>query len=581
MASLVSGLDNISKKNNMNIGENAHAQHSWTHANFEHDLVQLYFQLVRIPKYDHTKMKSVTSKYLTLVDNAVENNNERQINYCMSLLFQTRDVCGGKGEYALFYNLLKVWEPYFLNPAIKSKFTRALDLCFNTNDTEFDKPYGSWKDVKYILEHWRQVEECATCYMQLNWHKFPLLKYIIQKTVKSFILDQNSENPSLLARWLPREKSAFGWQAAIFAEGLYIHSNNLSNVSLTLTSSQKRGIMRNYRKVLGDLNRKLGTIQINQAGKDWKSIDFAKQGTSLTLQRQKKAFLCDGKNKNASSEPDRISCRSNYLDYIRDCAAGKKQMKSKRLSLGEMVKDAWMHWNDDCVEATAVNVAWKHHDDISAKFSDCVALLDTSASMTWENCPLYDATGIALKIAESSTLGKRVMTFASQPAWVNLENCDNLCSMVDTLKQNFSGTSTNIYAALNLIAAACVEQNLDPTVVENINLVILSDMQINQADPNWNSLDSNIVTLFKESGLKTTHGKPYSPPTIIYWNMRNTDGFPCSTVRENVIMVSGYSIDVLKSVFVNGPEALKTMKPWDALSATLEANRYSWFWEEC
>ena len=123
-----------------------------------------------------------------------------------------------------------------------------------------------------------------------------------------------------------------------------------------------------------------------------------------------------------------------------------------------------------------------------------------------------------------------------------------------------------------------MEQDLHPSVVEGLTLVILSDMQIDQADKNWESLDSNIRTIFAETGKKSSHGEPYSPPTLIYWNMRNTDGFPCSTTRENVIMVSGYSIDVLNSVFSKGPDALKKMKPWDALSVTLEANRYSWFW---
>ena len=109
MASLVSGLDNISITNNKNIGENSHAQHAWTHANFEHDLVQLYFQLVRIPKHSLEKIKSVSKKYSILVSSAIQNSNEVQINYCMSLLFQTRDICGGKGEYSLFYNLLTAW----------------------------------------------------------------------------------------------------------------------------------------------------------------------------------------------------------------------------------------------------------------------------------------------------------------------------------------------------------------------------------------------------------------------------------------------------------------------------------------
>ena len=153
MSSLVSGLDNIAKQNTMNIGENSHAQHAWTHADFEHDLVQLYFQLVRIPKYSQEKMQAVTDIYTNLVNSSIKQHNERQINYCMSLLFQTRDICGGKGEYSLFYNMLTAWEPVW--ESCKHKIQSPLALCFNTTNTDFDKPYGSWKDVKYIVSHWK------------------------------------------------------------------------------------------------------------------------------------------------------------------------------------------------------------------------------------------------------------------------------------------------------------------------------------------------------------------------------------------------------------------------------------------
>ena len=579
MTSLVSGLDNIAKQNTMNIGENSHAQHAWTHADFEHDLVQLYFQLVRIPKHDTEKIKNVTQKYSLLVNNAVQNSNEMQINYCMSILFQTRDICGGKGEYALFYNLLAVWESTW--EITQYKLSHPLKLCFTTENTDFDKPYGSWKDVKYIVDHWRQYYQTSRTGLAATWEQYPILSYIIKLSVKQLISDLDSESPTLVSRWLPREKSSFGWQAPIYAQLLHEYNTDSHDDDIPLSASVKRGFMRNYRKSLGAINRKLGTIQINQAGKTWRNIDFSKQGTSLTLQRQKAAFMCKGKNKSAESDNDRIECKTNYLKYIEDCKNGKARMKSKRLSLGEIVKDAFMTYkHTDDAYLDTINVAWRDHDTPSEHLKDCIAMVDTSASMTWENCPFYDAVGIGLKIAECSTLGKRIMTFSSTPTWVNLEGMDKLTDMViETSKANV-GMNTDIYKAFNLIATSCLEQDLSPSVVESLCLIILSDMQIDTADGNWNSLDKNIEQLFHETGLKTSHHTQYSAPTIIYWNMRNTNGFPCSTVRQNVIMVSGYSVDVLKSVFLKGPMALKEMKPWDALAVTLNANRYSWFWEQ-
>ena len=60
--------------------------------------------------------------------------------------------------------------------------------------------------------------------------------------------------------------------------------------------------------------------------------------------------------------------------------------------------------------------------------------------MTWENCPYYDAIGIGLKIAERSKLGKRVMTFASQPSWINLEGRNTLTDMVEEVTRHHAGT---------------------------------------------------------------------------------------------------------------------------------------------
>ena len=191
MSSLVSGLDNIAKQNTMNIGENSHAQHAWTHADFEHNLVQLYFQLVRIPKYSQEKMQAVTSIYTSLVNSSIKQNNERQLNYCMSLLFQTRDICGGKGEYSLFYNMLTAWEPVWEH--CKDKIQAPLALCFNTTNTDFDKPYGSWKDVKYIVSHWKKHYNVSNEELVSRWQLYPLLSFIVTLSIKQLLQDKNSD----------------------------------------------------------------------------------------------------------------------------------------------------------------------------------------------------------------------------------------------------------------------------------------------------------------------------------------------------------------------------------------------------
>ena len=66
-------------------------------------------------------------------------------------------------------------------------------------------------------------------------------------------------------------------------------------------------------------------------------------------------------------------------------------------------------------------------------------MVDTSGSMDVDNSvPLYAAIGIGIRIAENSSLGKRIMTFDSSPTWFNLDNIDKLTEAVPHIR-NFAG----------------------------------------------------------------------------------------------------------------------------------------------
>ena len=89
-----------------------------------------------------------------LLNNAVHHSNNNQINFLISLLFQTRDICGGKGEYQLFYNFLPVWDAHFLHPSVHKTLTSMLVLLFDVElayrrcGIRQVHSYGSWKDFK-------------------------------------------------------------------------------------------------------------------------------------------------------------------------------------------------------------------------------------------------------------------------------------------------------------------------------------------------------------------------------------------------------------------------------------------------
>ena len=54
-------------------------------------------------------------------------------------------------------------------------------------------------------------------------------------------------------------------------------------------------------------------------------------------------------------------------------------------------------------------------------------------------------------------------------------------------------------------------------------------------------------------------GKPFTPPHILFWNLRATTGFPCTSNQANVTMFSGFSPALLNNFCNKGLEGLKNV----------------------
>lgn len=564
---LVKALDHQHK--NKSLGENGHAQHTWGSKGIEELIVKFYFQLVRTS--DENKLNEISEMYGNLINiSFVSRNATYYMNILMRILFNTRDMINGKGEYTLFYHLLYQWNTlYKCNTHVKNVIEKGLRLNFLGSQNVH--PYGSWKDVKYILEHYRQKKHNLNA--GIPYFVTMLAVEQLKDDYKLF-MDMSTDSTkkkdiSLLSKWLPREQSSkFGYLAKHFAK--YFYNNG---VAFTNTQQQYH-FLKKYRTMIATLNREIHTVQILQCAGRWCEIDFEKHVTSITMNRQRYAFSNKGKNKKRRFDVDRIECGYNYQQYLEDCKSGKSKVKAKRITLGAMVKEAFKHLhtnnpnNQDMVDA--LNLEWKAQNSHKYSIKNGIVMLDTSASMSWENCPLYDAIGLAIRIAENSSLGKRIMTFSSSPKWINLEGKNTLTEIVEEINQYDSGMNTNMFAALTMIASACVDKDLHPDVVNNLVFYILSDMQIDSVDDTWKTLHERINELFKESGLRTTHNLPYKAPTIVYWNMRSTNGFPCATNDKNIAMVSGYNISAIHSIIEKGTDALHEMTPWTSMIESLQ-----------
>ena len=96
MTSLVQGLDNVTLRNR---GENGQYQEGWSTRTFEEGITKLFYQLVRVDKKTgQDKLSALRTLYNDLVGAATSARDQQQINLLVSLLFQTRDISGGKGK---------------------------------------------------------------------------------------------------------------------------------------------------------------------------------------------------------------------------------------------------------------------------------------------------------------------------------------------------------------------------------------------------------------------------------------------------------------------------------------------------
>lgn len=567
MSALISALDNYTP---MRIGENGHKEYDWSRS-IREKIAQISFQITRAPNKDTlNRLSEKLSAILCELRNTPINDvSIAYLSILYKMIGHTRDIITGKGEYSLAYMMIYTWYNFY------PELAHFALKCFV--DLEDDKihPYGSWKDIKYFCEYGKTIGHKIT--HPLMQHAIFLMNNQLRKDYDLYVADK-SAHISLAAKWVPRETShRFGWLYESMATNYF--------VEFTLTSqkesSKSKAILKcktHYRKMISVLNKHLDTVQIKQCHKTWCAINFDNV-TSITMTKQKKAFLNLTKNGSRRYESeDRIQCATKFKDYVENVVTNNKEIKGARVCMTDFTKNALtilkdMH-NGDHISGTEMDILnsqWRDNQTQVGDLGKMIAMVDVSGSM--EGDPLYAAIALGIRVAEKSLLGKRVMTFSSSPSWINLSSCNTFIDMVDKVNDAEWGMNTNFNAALSLILDAIIEAKLTPEDVQDMCLVIFSDMQIDAADTNHHSMYENIRMKYEQAGIRL-HGRKFKPPHILFWNLRSTNGFPVLSTEPNTSMLSGFSPVLLNLFCSQGIDALQSLTPWVLLEKSLENERY-------
>ena len=590
---LFSALDNHTPKQ---LGENGHVEYTWS--NNDSELInQLYFQLVRAKSQNETK--DIRDKLEALIlrfkpsgsinsKMDISSSEYKGLSLLYKLIGHTRDV-ESKGERQLAYAQLWVWHKHYPELA-KFAFSTFVHYVDDYGSYQSNKhQYGSWNDVKYMCAAFKELGGGTE-----DAENHPMIYYAIKLMVDQLTSDmskigEEGKPISLAARHAPREGSRFGWVFNKMANMMFPYTSTARTVS-TCESAKRKARQHLRSKVLAPLNRKLDTVQIKMAAGskgegEWDKIDF-NTVTSKTLRQHSKAWQNLTKTgETRTDEEHRIVCADNYRGHIEKALTDDKTAKvhGKRCNTYELVRDACSNspifppFGDNKTDIDRINLQWKSNSEQNAGMGNMIAIADVSGSMTCDNCiPLYNAIGLSIRVSEkaSPAFKDRIITFTETPTWVKFDGDKTFCEKVNIVKSAPWGMSTNLHAVFQMILDGIREADMPPVDIENMALVVFSDMQINSGTCFGDTIMDSVIKMFHDAGMASKYAAPYPTPHLVWWNLRKTTGFPTLSTMKNTTMLSGYNAALLNAFEGKGVDALKEYTPAKMINDILSTDRY-------
>ena len=478
------------------------------------------------------------------------------------LLFQTRNIRGGKGERALAYDMLVALDKkqHGLSLALLPLFSK----------------YGCWRDLFKLAENKAFTDA------------------VMDIVVKQFALDNaavvtEGGKVSLLAKWAPREKSHGAPLAKLLAKRLFADS---------LVVSEK---LKAYRKMVSALNKHIDTVEIKMCDRHFADIEPG-HVPGRALQKYRRAFLNeastwqDGKRvqrpggEDRSSEYDRVEAGRHFSEHFAAGAKGDVIIKGADTVYPHEVVQAVYQSHD--ISESERNLRLGQWLAFVAKakeggaLKNCLAMCDFSGSMN--GLPMMVSLALGLLIAEVSGTNK-ILTFDSEPKWHTFEPDHNLYQKVASIGDIGQGLSTDFQKAMDLVLTDIKERRCRPEDVPK-DLIVFTDMGWDQACSSsekspytGNQYRNNVKTApwqthiqmirenFRRAG-EDMWGTPFQPPRIVIWNLRaEYSDFHARADEEGVVMLSGWSPALFKVLQEKGIEVLT---PYAALRLQLDDPMY-------
>ncbi len=496
-----------------------------SYSSLSQPLVELFFKSVRqIDCTDYNAQKMTNEQLKTQTNEQVDDQkNDHTLENLfdkswlhdplrtLRFVFYLRDCRHGKGERKLFRALIRHMRANGYIEHIRHNIHHIAQ-------------FGSWKDLLCCFVNTELEHEVLTLFAD---------------QLASDVAEQHHNHISLCAKYAPS-----------YNDSLDKKHHVVSKLCKLMKIS-----MRSYRKeYLVPLRQRLNIVEVQMCKHQWAEIEYSKI-PSIAQQKYKKAF----------TKHDSL----RYAEYLKSVIRGCTKMNTSILMPHQMVKK-YLQTSSDQLDPS-IEAAWVSF--LSDRKQKCesglniLPLVDVSGSMFDGSDPSPGEVAIALgllfsELNISSRFHRKFITFESNPQLLSVTGT-TLYDQVTYIKNTPWGGSTNVQKAFDLILNMGLMFSVKDQDMPQV-LLILSDMQFNQANggnnTNWEEIDRK----YKDAG--------YTRPLIIFWNLNGrSKDFPIAKGdTPGCILLSGYNDSILYGI-MDG--SLPT--PNDIVHKILDDQRYN------
>jgi hypothetical protein len=579
MDSVISSLNTVISKESDIITKNVQLIDNTINNNtiteIENNLTSLYLSLER--DCAQIKIQEYVDQFIKIVKTMPDIAKSEYCTYIIMLVFNTRDINGGKGERKIARELFLCLYKYFPKTIemLVPKFPEYgywRDLCEMLLDINTDlKTFAELKTV--ILNTF--IEQ-----LQIDWDNYEQWENDRFAALSSGQEFSRVLSLSMLPKWIPKENGRYDKKIKVAKDLAKLLYPNEFKTKFSIA-------MAKYRIMIVKLNAAINTTEILMCQKKFSQIQF-KLVPGKCLHKYKCAFLNIKPNLTLPEQPrnteqDRIKCRENLLQFISEVKTGKHSISPSQIFIDEIVEKLLPNNINKLTneEIELLELYWKSIyedykklvDNNQINLSKGVILSDMSGSMNGKPMAVSISCAIFISSLLKEPFRNRFISFDTNPTWNIINESTHLVDKINMIMKTSWRGSTDLERAYNLILDKAVLNKLDPIDMPDWFL-ITTDMPFHKANRNdeWSNILENLEQRFMQIGLNTI-GKPYKLPEMIYWNVRgDSAGFPVYSYNSNSLLISGFNICILKDLLKT--QNLSKITPWMNIKCILDNERY-------